>query len=54
MLVFFLDGFKEVSVGTKTIFTIYRIFKEEGVERSEGESHITTKENKEADAGKIL
>ena len=50
---FLSEIFKEVAVGTEAIFARDGVFENGGFERSESERHVTAKENKEADAGKI-
>ena len=50
---FLFEAFEKVAVGTETVFAGDGIFENGGFERSEGKGHITTKENEEADAGKI-
>ena len=41
-------------MGVEAIFTIDRIFEKEGFEGLQGEGHIAAKEDKGAEAGKIL
>ena len=50
---FFLEIFEKVAVSAETVFAGDGVFEDGGFERSESERHVTAKENKEADAGKI-
>lgn len=45
--------FEKVAMSAEAIFARDGVFENGGFERSEGECHVATEENEEADTGKI-